>query len=119
MSWLHNIPPNKYNGILIGYRVGWSTYNFMDVGLETDRFNITNLKKYWLYSVYVAGRTNGGAGVKYIKEARTDDDGENLMIYFEVSVGKYKSLQRAVRGNFSNARGTFWVFLLSCIASES
>ena len=65
----------------------------MDVGLETDRFNITNLKKYWLYSVYVAGRTNGGAGVKYIKEARTDDDGENLMIYFEVSVVKYKSLQ--------------------------
>lgn len=88
MSWLHNIPPNKYNGILIGYRVGWSTFNFMDVGLETDRFNITNLKKYWLYSVYVAGRTNGGAGVKYFKEVRTDDDGENLMIYFEVSVGK-------------------------------
>ena len=50
----------------------------MDVGLEADSFHITDLKKYWLYRVYVAGRTNGGVGVKYYKEVRTDEDGENL-----------------------------------------
>lgn len=87
MTWLHNIPPDKYNGILIGYQVGWSEHEHMDVGLEADSFNITNLKKYWLYKVYVAGRTNGGAGVKYCKEVRTDEDGEEISydIYFSFS----------------------------------
>ena len=85
VSWLHNIPPDKYNGILIGYRVGWSEHQYMDVGLEADSFNITNLRKYWLYKVYVAGRTNGGVGDQYCKEVRTDEDGENLMIYFSFS----------------------------------
>ena len=80
VCWLHDIPTEKYNGILIGYRVGWTWYSYTDVGLEADCFNITNLKKYWLYEVYVAGRTNGGVGVKYSRQVRTDDDGEDLII---------------------------------------
>ena len=81
VSWLHNIPSDEYNGILIDYRVEWSEHDYMDVGLEADSFNITNLRKYWLYKVCVAGRTNGGVGVQNCKEARTDEDGEDPMIY--------------------------------------
>lgn len=74
-----------YNGILIGYQVGWSSVTIlshdsgkMDVGLEAESLNITDLKIYRTYSVYVAGRTNGGVGVENYKEVMTDEDGEEL-----------------------------------------
>lgn len=81
MTWLHDIPPAKYNGILIGYQVTWkegtviSNHNF---GLKADSYNITGLKKYRSYQVFVAGRTNGGVGVENYKDVMTDEDGEQL-----------------------------------------
>ena len=82
MIWLHDIPPAKYNGILIGYRVKWKegrrTSSQSNLGLKAASFNITGLKKYWSYRVYVAGRTNGGVGVENYKDVMTDEDGEEL-----------------------------------------
>lgn len=65
VCWFYDILIDKYNGILIGYWVGWIWYSYIDVGFEVDCLNIINLKKYWLYEVYVVGRINGGVGVKY------------------------------------------------------
>ena len=54
----------------------------MNVGREVDSYNITNLKlKFRTYSVYVAGRTGGGVGVKNSQEVMTDEDGEKLFYH--------------------------------------
>lgn len=48
----------------------------MEFGTEVDSFNITDLKKYQWYRVYVAGRSHGGVGVENCEEAMTDEDGK-------------------------------------------
>ena len=71
-----------HNGILIGYRVGWSSSGggsgAVNVGLQAESLNITGLEEYWEYNVYVAGMTNGGVGVTNNKKVMTDDDGKKL-----------------------------------------
>jgi len=82
VTWLHNIPPEDYNGIFLGYRVRWteephiSDLGSMELGTEVDSYIITDLKKYQSYRVYVAGRSHGGVGVENYEEAMTDEDGK-------------------------------------------
>ncbi|KAL9953519.1 hypothetical protein ACROYT_G040944 [Oculina patagonica] len=80
VTWLHNIPPEHYNGIFLGYRVRWTEEPYtndlgsIDVSTKVDSYNITGLKKFRWYRVYVAGRSHGGVGVEYYEQARTDED---------------------------------------------
>ena len=84
VTWLHNIPPEHYNGIFLGYRVRWteephtSDLGSMEFGTDVHSYNITNLKKYQSYRVYVAGRCHGGDGVEKYEEAMTDEDGKQI-----------------------------------------
>lgn len=82
VTWLHNIPPEHYNGIFLGYRVRWNEEphtndsGSMEFGTEVNSYNITNLKIYQSYRVYVAGRSHGGVGVENYDQAMTDEDGK-------------------------------------------
>ena len=82
VTWLHNIPPEHCNGIFLGYRVRWTEEPYtndsgsMNFGTEVDSYNITDLKKSRSYRVYVAGRSHGGVGVEYYKQAMTGEDGK-------------------------------------------
>lgn len=84
VTWLHNIPPEHYNGIFLGYRVRWteephtSDLGSMEFGTDVHSYNITNLKKYQSYRVYVAGRSHCGVGVENYEEAMTDEDGKQI-----------------------------------------
>lgn len=50
----------------------------MEFGTDVHSYNITNLKKYQSYRVYVAGRCHGGDGVEKYEEAMTDEDGKQI-----------------------------------------
>ena len=107
VTWLHNIPPEHYNGVFLGYRVRWTeephandsgsvefgsdvnSYNIkaephandsgsVEFGTHVNSYNITDLKKYQSYRVYVAGRSHGGVGVENYEEARTGEDGKQV-----------------------------------------
>ena len=80
ISWLHDIPKDMLNGVLIGYRVRWQGSRSDEVLLDnvTNSYTITDLTNSGLYKIYVAGRTNGGIGVERNKTFVADeDDDEN------------------------------------------
>ena len=57
----------------------------MEFGTDVHSYNITDLKRYQSYRVYVAGRSHGGVGVENYEEAMTDEDGRQICkIYFTV-----------------------------------
>lgn len=89
MNWLHDIPPEKHHGILIGYKVRWGTSpsGSKEVGVESDSYNITSLQKYTSYTVYVAGRTNGGVGVERSKQVMTDEDSKDIEPFLFAHLG--------------------------------
>lgn len=82
VTWLHNIPPEHYNGIFLGYRVRWTEephtndLGSIEFGTKVNSYNIIDLKRYQSYRVYVAGRSHGGVGVENYEEAMTDEDGK-------------------------------------------
>ena len=81
VTWLHDIPPEMYNGILIGYQVRWQgsgASSSVLLGLDANSYNITGLNKYTSYNVFVAGRTNGGVGVERKKTVMTDEDSKKI-----------------------------------------
>ena len=83
VSWLHDIQPDKLNGILIGYRVRWKglTSSQVLLGPEASSYTITGLVNDKMYNVYVAGRTNGGVGVEKRKNAKTHKNGTITQVY--------------------------------------
>ena len=89
VQWNHTIPPDKVHGILIGYRVSWDDAVFprgdhhnsegsKDVGLSATNYTITGLYEYWLYKVWVSGRTSVGNGTATERIIMTLDDGKKL-----------------------------------------
>ena len=84
ISWLHDIPEDMLNGVLIGYRVRWQGPRSDEVLLDkvTNSYTITDLTNSGLYRIYVAGRTNGGIGVERNKTfvADEDDDGNGKQV---------------------------------------
>ena len=83
VTWLHDIPPEMHNGILIGYQVRWQgpgSSSSMLLGLHANSYNITGLNKYTSYNISVAGRTNGGVGVERQKTVMTDEDSKKICL---------------------------------------
>lgn len=76
ISWLHDIPEDMLNGVLIGYKVRWQGPTSDEVLLDnvTNSYTITGLTSPGLYKIYVAGRTNGGIGVERNKTFVVDED---------------------------------------------
>ena len=89
IQWNHTIPPNRVNGILIGYRVWWndelsddhlhkSTEKAVNLGLDATNYTITSLHENWPYEIRVMGRTAVGGGKASTVSVMTPDDGKKV-----------------------------------------